>query len=326
MPLKTIFLPTSKQSYVFDYVFDDTITQPTIYETAIDPMVATFMSGFNVTVLAYGQTSSGKTYTIGTSGVEDSDSEGIIPRAVRSIFEKCNQLVSSEEEVELELKVSYLELYNEDLFDLLNGGVGAGKSNVAIREDKKGRIIWSGAKEVIVASSQDVWNLLQEGSTRRSVASTKMNQNSSRSHAIFSINLIQTKTKNQMKTQLRSKFHFVDLAGSESLKKTDASGDRAKEGININSGLSALGNVISALADPELTHIPYRNSKLTRLLQDSIGGNSYTVMIACVSPNLADIYESQSTLSYAHRARNIKIKAKKNQEDFRTTIKKFQRC
>lgn len=244
------------------------------------------------------------------------DFEGIIPRAIQTIFETVSK--ADPKEKEMQVCISYLELYNEDLIDLLvDAGPNEARPPIIIREDK-GKIIWAGIKEVRVQSPGDVSRLLAEGSTRRQTASTDMNQVSSRSHAIFSVSLVQKRVgPNNSKSIIRSKCHFVDLAGSERLKRTGASGNRAKEGININAGLLALGNVISALGDASKknTHVPYRDSKLTRLLQDSIGGNSYTMMIACVSPVKADVNETYNTLKYANRARNIKNNVKQDQED-----------
>lgn len=316
MTSNTVILPSLSNRFFYDYVFDDSISQDLVYSKSVLGMVSSFLEGFNITVLAYGQTSSGKTYTMGTSGMTNSESDGIIPRAINTIFDNVNSTNTPEKE--MSVYISYLELYNEDLIDLLvEAGPSDSRNNIQIREDR-GKIIWSGIREVQVTSPEDVSQLLQIGSTRRQTASTDMNSVSSRSHAIFSVNLVQYRVgRNNTKSVVRSKCHFVDLAGSERLKRTGASGDRAKEGININAGLLALGNVISALGDASKknTHIPYRDSKLTRLLQDSIGGNSYTMMIACISPVKADSNETYNTLKYANRARNIKNRISKDQED-----------
>ncbi|KAI0242330.1 hypothetical protein L0F63_002401, partial [Massospora cicadina] len=283
MAANSVHLPSLDTRFFYDYVFDDSADQRQVYSRSVH------------------------------AGTTNSESDGIIPRAIQTIFEA---LASADPtEVEMRLSISYLELYNEDLIDLLVDAEP--RPPVIIREDK-GKIIWAGIKEVPVQKPEEVSRLLAEGSTRRQTASTDMNQVSSRSHAIFSVNLVQKRTGlNSTKSILRSKCHFVDLAGSERLKRTGAIGNRAKEGININAGLLALGNVISALGDASKknTHVPYRDSKLTRLLQDSIGGNSYTMMIACVSPVKADVNETYNTLKYANRARNIKNNIKLDQED-----------
>ncbi|CAO3619422.1 unnamed protein product [Mucor hiemalis] len=257
------------------------------------------------------------------------------------------------------VKVSFIEIYNEDLHDLLNSAPLEELPPINIREDTKGRIYWTGVKEVVVHSTDDVLYYLEQGTQNRATGSTDMNEKSSRSHAIFSVSLKQEKwvssTTQQHVEKKRpassmssrssitpntsrfltaqqddgewlittSKFHFVDLAGSERLKRTAAEGDRRKEGININAGLLALGNVISALGDQSKKnkiHVPYRDSKLTRLLQDSLGGSATTLMIACASPVEYNLAETLNTLQYANRARNIKNKSEKNQvEEWMTT-------
>ncbi|ORE22387.1 kinesin-domain-containing protein, partial [Rhizopus microsporus] len=225
--------------------------------------------------------------------------------------------------------VSFIEIYNEDLHDLLNSSPPEESPPITIREDTKGNIYWTGVKEVEVQSTDDVLHYLEQGAQNRATGATDMNEKSSRSHAIFSVTLRQEKAVGQSvrkPTQSEwiittSKFHFVDLAGSERLKRTAAEGGRRKEGININAGLLALGNVISALAsDKKKTHVPYRDSKLTRLLQDSLGGNSTTLMIACVSPAEYNLAETINTLQYASRARSIKNRSEKNEvEEWMTT-------
>ncbi|CAO3613079.1 unnamed protein product [Cunninghamella echinulata] len=384
-------------------------------------------------MLAYGQTSSGKTYTMGTAqhkGRHDPEQNGIVPRAMALLFELLHQndttittrpnspatslssdginnntskgrlrplsrisynnssllaslsppqsshsttssssssassITSSSltSKYKYTVKVSFVEIYNEELIDLLNGAPPNERPPITIREDSKGQIYWTGVKEMIVNSTEDVLMFLQQGTQNRATGATDMNEQSSRSHAVFSVSLRQEKfvPTNQASTStsratspasprvkarphstigLRninedhanedgewvitsSKFHFVDLAGSERLKRTAAEGDRRKEGISINGGLLALGNVISALGDPSKrsTHIPYRDSKLTRLLQDSLGGSAMTLMIACVSPMEYNINETLNTLQYANRARNIKNKMEKNEaEEWMTT-------
>ncbi|KAI9278514.1 P-loop containing nucleoside triphosphate hydrolase protein, partial [Phascolomyces articulosus] len=221
------------------------------------------------------------------------------------------------------VKVSFVEIYNEELVDLLNPAPPTERPPVTIREDTKGQIYWTGVKEVSVESTEDVLRYLQMGTLNRATGSTDMNAKSSRSHAIFSVTLKQEKWVNDPIDEdgkwvvSHSKFHFVDLAGSERLKRTAAEGDRRKEGININAGLLALGNVISALSEPSKrsAHIPYRDSKLTRLLQDSLGGNATTLMIACVSPAEVNLVETINTIKYAHRARNIKNKVERNEAE-----------
>ncbi|KAI8821935.1 P-loop containing nucleoside triphosphate hydrolase protein, partial [Chytriomyces cf. hyalinus JEL632] len=330
--------------FAFDHIFGCDSTQSGVYEGCVKILVQRFVAGFNATVLAYGQTGSGKTWTMGT-GLEASsavmnDSVGIVPRAISDMF----SLLAEKENTRFSLFVSFLELYNEDIVDLLNpstvvnarrpssaaSSASSINASISIREDARGNIVFGGVREEPVSSPADMLSLLQKGSLCRATGSTDMNAASSRSHAIFSIILKQHQSSQPLASAepessisststLTSKFHFVDLAGSERLKRTNALGDRKKEGISINQGLLALGNVISALGNTEdssetSTHVPYRDSKLTRMLQDSLGGNSQTLMIACVSPSDLSYGETVSTLTYANRARNIKNKAVVNRD------------
>uniref|UniRef100_A0A8C3KZ74 Kinesin family member 4A n=1 Tax=Chrysolophus pictus TaxID=9089 RepID=A0A8C3KZ74_CHRPC len=264
-------------------------------------------SRYNATVLAYGQTGSGKTYSMGgtyTASQEHDPSMGVIPRVIKLLFKEKEQ----RQDWEFVLKVSYLEIYNEDILDLLCSSRER-SSQISIREDPKEGIKIVGLTERNVACAQDTVSCLEQGNNSRTVASTAMNSQSSRSHAIFTI-CIDQKKKNDKNSSFHSKLHLVDLAGSERQKKTKAEGDRLKEGININRGLLCLGNVISALGEENKKggFVPYRDSKLTRLLQDSLGGNSHTLMIACVSPADSNLEETLNTLRYADRARKIKNK------------------
>ncbi|EIE88484.1 hypothetical protein RO3G_13195 [Rhizopus delemar RA 99-880] len=246
----------------------------------------------------------------------DSEHQGIVPRFIHDLFHRL--AVKKEgggEEMEYQVLVSFLELYNEDLLDLLNPQ-SKKKCEVQIREDVNGNIYWAGVREEVCETPEELVKNLVKGSLGRTTGSTDMNSVSSRSHAIFSVILKQRWRQPREEKVIVSKFHFVDLAGSERLKRTNAQGDRAREGISINAGLLALGNVISALGDESRrsAHVPYRDSKLTRLLQDSLGGNSQTLMMACVSPSDTNFAETLSTLKYANRARNIKNKVAIQQE------------
>ncbi|CAB4396064.1 unnamed protein product [Rhizophagus irregularis] len=358
-PNQVVVQADKKQVFSYDYVFGPESTQQDVYDKAIVKLVDNFLEGYNVTILAYGQTSSGKTHTMGTADSHSipPESKGIIPRAMQTLFSSMNS--AHYKSRKFSLKVSFIEIYNEDLIDLLGESFGDSRPQVTIREDTKGNIIWNGLQEMRVNSVDEVMGFLARGSANRQVGATDMNAQSSRSHAIFSVTMIQQKYVGTSATQaparpgtpskmlepkfglrpqssmnnlrqsrrfdegelvtVTSKFHFVDLAGSERLKRSAAVGDRAKEGISINSGLLALGNVISALGDPNkakhTTHIPYRDSKLTRLLQDSLGGNAQTLMIACASPAEYNLNETVNTLKYANRARNIKNIATVNQEE-----------
>ncbi|KAF1606375.1 UNVERIFIED_CONTAM: Chromosome-associated kinesin KIF4, partial [Eudyptes robustus] len=295
------------KAFTYDYVFDPSVEQEEVFNTAVAPLIRGIFKGYNATVLAYGQTGSGKTYSMGgtyTANQEHEPSVGVIPRVIKLLFKEKEQ----RQDWEFILRVSYLEIYNEDILDLLCPSRER-SSQISIREDPKEGIKIVGLTERNVACAQDTVSCLEQGNNSRTVASTAMNSQSSRSHAIFTI-CIDQKKKNDKNSSFHSKLHLVDLAGSERQKKTKAEGDRLKEGININRGLLCLGNVISALGDENKKggFVPYRDSKLTRLLQDSLGGNSHTLMIACVSPADSNLEETLNTLRYADRARKIKNK------------------
>ncbi|XP_074456337.1 chromosome-associated kinesin KIF4A isoform X2 [Larus michahellis] len=295
------------KSFTYDYVFDPSVEQEEVFNTAVAPLIRGIFKGYNATVLAYGQTGSGKTYSMGgtyTASQEHEPNVGVIPRVIKLLFKEKEQ----RQDWEFVLKVSYLEIYNEDILDLLCPSRER-SSQISIREDPKEGIKIVGLTERNVTCAQDTVSCLEQGNNSRTVASTAMNSQSSRSHAIFTI-CIDQKKKNDKNSSFHSKLHLVDLAGSERQKKTKAEGDRLKEGININRGLLCLGNVISALGDENKKggFVPYRDSKLTRLLQDSLGGNSHTLMIACVSPADSNLEETLNTLRYADRARKIKNK------------------
>ncbi|KAG1778505.1 kinesin-domain-containing protein [Suillus placidus] len=398
-----------KQVFTFDQVHPPTVTQHSLFTSTAQPLISRFMEGFNCTILAYGQTSSGKTFTMTGMDLDADPSDpnngmGIIPRAVSTIFSQARKLKEQRGGTwNYSIKGSFIEVYNEDLIDLLSSDEATGlRREVQIREGKDGSIIWGGLREVTVRNSNEVMHLIRQGTAIRRTNETDMNAQSSRSHAIFSLTLTQKKytgsgvpprsssplppggrspsrlarpgslytsgsspnarvssptmgrpstpsfqvamgrggglrpasslglrppdsrqddDESGEWTTIVSKFHFVDLAGSERLKRTSAAGERIKEGISINSGLLALGNVISALGDPSRakshtnSHVPYRDSKLTRLLQDSLGGNAHTLMIACVSPTEWNVGETVNTLKYANRARNIKNRAVVNERE-----------
>uniref|UniRef100_A0A452HW51 Kinesin motor domain-containing protein n=1 Tax=Gopherus agassizii TaxID=38772 RepID=A0A452HW51_9SAUR len=307
------FVPEEQQvivgndkSFTYDFVFDPSAEQEEVFNTSVAPLIRGIFKGYNATVLAYGQTGSGKTYSMGGTYTADQEHEptvGVIPRVIKLLFQEKEQRL----EWEFTLKVSYLEIYNEDILDLLSPS--RERSQISIREDPKEGIKIVGLTERGVACARDTILCLEQGNNSRTVASTAMNSQSSRSHAIFTISIEQRK-KSDKNNSFRCKLHLVDLAGSERQKKTKAEGDRLKEGININRGLLCLGNVISALGDENKKggFVPYRDSKLTRLLQDSLGGNSHTLMIACVSPADSNLEETLNTLRYADRARKIKNK------------------
>ncbi|XP_070112162.1 kinesin-like protein KIF21B isoform X6 [Equus przewalskii] len=334
------------KAFTYDFVFDLDTWQERIYSTCVDKLIEGCFDGYNATVLAYGQTGAGKTYTMGT-GFDMATSEeeqGIIPRAIAHLFGGIAERKRRAQEQgvtgpEFKVSAQFLELYNEEILDLFDStrdpDARHRRSNIKIHEDANGGIYTTGVTSRLINSQEELIQCLKQGALSRTTASTQMNVQSSRSHAIFTIHLCQMRVCTQPDLvneavaglpegtapapeyeTLTAKFHFVDLAGSERLKRTGATGERAKEGISINCGLLALGNVISALGDQskKVVHVPYRDSKLTRLLQDSLGGNSQTIMIACVSPSDRDFMETLNTLKYANRARNIKNKVVVNQD------------
>ncbi|RZF45016.1 hypothetical protein LSTR_LSTR001977 [Laodelphax striatellus] len=302
-----IVIKSSGVGFSFNYVFGPESSQEVIYDNAVKELIGQLFKGYNVTILAYGQTGSGKTFTMGTNYVPFSDSEkGIIPQAVEDIFKE----IDSNQEWSFVVTASFIELYQEQLYDLLSGKP-RDQSVVDIREDTRGICI-PNLTEITVCSTDDTFVCLQQGSLCRATGATAMNSQSSRSHAIFTVTLKFSK-KTNIDEAMTAKFHLVDLAGSERPKKTKATGQTFKEGVNINKGLLALGNVISALGGGS-NYISYRDSKLTRLLQDSLGGNSQTLMIACVSPHVYNQEETLSTLRYADRARKIKNRPIVNQD------------
>lgn len=290
--------------YVYDKVFKPNATQELVYNTAAKPIVADVLSGYNGTIFAYGQTSSGKTHTMeGVMG--DSVLQGIIPRIVQDIFSYIYQM---EENLEFHIKVSYFEIYLDKIRDLLD----ISKTNLAVHEDKNRVPFVKGATERFVSSPEEVMEVIDEGKANRHVAVTNMNEHSSRSHSVFLINVKQENIDSQKK--LCGKLYLVDLAGSEKVSKTGAEGAVLDEAKNINKSLSALGNVISALADGNKSHVPYRDSKLTRILQESLGGNARTTMIICSSPASYNESESKSTLLFGQRAKTIKNTVMVNEE------------
>ncbi|XP_016043165.1 kinesin-like protein KIF21B isoform X6 [Erinaceus europaeus] len=334
------------KAFTYDFVFDLDTWQEQIYSTCVSKLIEGCFEGYNATVLAYGQTGAGKTYTMGTGfdTVTSEEEQGIIPRAIAHLFGGIAERKRQAQEKgvagpEFKVSAQFLELYNEEILDLFDSTRDPDsrhrKSNIKIHEDASGGIYTTGVTSRLINSQEELIQCLKQGALSRTTASTQMNVQSSRSHAIFTIHLCQMRLCTQSSPvneavpglpdgpapageyeTLTAKFHFVDLAGSERLKRTGATGERAKEGISINCGLLSLGNVISALGDQskKVVHVPYRDSKLTRLLQDSLGGNSQTVMIACVSPSDRDFMETLNTLKYANRARNIKNKVVVNQD------------
>ncbi|XP_051150955.1 kinesin-like protein KIN-4A isoform X2 [Andrographis paniculata] len=338
-------------SFTFDHVYGNAGSASTaMYEECVAPLVDGLFQGYNATVLAYGQTGSGKTYTMGTN-LKDGYETGLIPKVMNALFCKIETL---KHEIEFQLHVSFIEIHKEEVRDLLdsalankqevNGQSGKvaipGRAPIQIRETSNGVITLAGTTECSVKTLKEMSDCLEQGSLSRATGSTNMNNQSSRSHAIFTITIEQMRklhpdisgdgNLNDCMTEeyLCAKLHLVDLAGSERAKRTGSDGLRFKEGVHINKGLLALGNVISALGDEkkrkEGVHVPYRDSKLTRLLQDSLGGNSRTVMIACISPADINAEETLNTLKYANRARNIQNKPVINRDPMSNEMVKMR--
>uniref|UniRef100_A0A8C1D2J8 Kinesin-like protein n=1 Tax=Cyprinus carpio carpio TaxID=630221 RepID=A0A8C1D2J8_CYPCA len=281
--------------YVFDRVFQSNTTQEQVYTACAQQIVKDVLGGYNGTIFAYGQTSSGKTHTM-EGNLHDTDGMGIIPRIVQDIF---NYIYSMDENLEFHIKVSYFEIYLDKIRDLLD----VSKTNLSVHEDKNRVPYVKGCTERFVCSPDEVMDTIDEGKSNRHVAVTNMNEHSSRSHSIFLINVKQENTQTEQK--LSGKLYLVDLAGSEKVSKTGAEGAVLDEAKNINKSLSSLGNVISALAEGS-TYVPYRDSKMTRILQDSLGGNCRTTIVICCSPSSYNEAETKSTLMFGQRAKTIK--------------------
>uniref|UniRef100_A0A8C2XEN3 Kinesin-like protein n=1 Tax=Cyclopterus lumpus TaxID=8103 RepID=A0A8C2XEN3_CYCLU len=279
------------KSFVFDQVFPTNTTQIQVYNTCAKQIVKDVLGGYNGTIFAYGQTSSGKTHTM-EGNLHDPQGMGIIPRIAEDIFE---HIFAMDENLEFHIKVSYFEIYMDKIRDLLDGFFTAQVNVCSFTQ---------GCTERFVTSPEEVMDVIDEGKANRHVAVTNMNEHSSRSHSIFLINIKQENVETEQK--LCGKLYLVDLAGSEKVSKTGAEGAVLDEAKNINKSLSALGNVISALAEGTKSHVPYRDSKMTRILQDSLGGNCRTTMFICCSPSSYNDAETKSTLMFGQRAKTIR--------------------
>ncbi|PYI20051.1 kinesin-domain-containing protein [Aspergillus japonicus CBS 114.51] len=292
-------------AFTFDQVFPMDSKQQDVFNFSIRPTVDDILNGYNGTVFAYGQTGAGKSYTMMGSDIDDDIGKGIIPRIVEQIFAS---ILTSPSNIEYTVRVSYMEIYMERIRDLLVPQ----NDNLPVHEEKSRGVYVKGLLEVYVSSVQEVYEVMRRGGAARAVAATNMNQESSRSHSIFVITVTQ---KNLETGSAKSgQLFLVDLAGSEKVGKTGASGQTLEEAKKINKSLSALGMVINALTDGKSTHIPYRDSKLTRILQESLGGNSRTTLIINCSPSSYNDAETISTLRFGVRAKAIKNKAKVNAE------------
>ncbi|XP_076041044.1 kinesin heavy chain isoform X2 [Oratosquilla oratoria] len=289
--------------YLFDRVIKPNASQEKVYDIVAKDIVKDVLHGYNGTIFAYGQTSSGKTHTM-EGKIGDPTWQGIIPRIVFDIF---NHIYNMEESLEFHIKVSYFEIYMDKIRDLLD----VSKVNLSVHEDKNRVPFVKGATERFVSSPEEVFEVIELGKNNRHIAVTNMNEHSSRSHSVFLIQLKQENIETQKK--LLGKLYLVDLAGSEKVSKTGAEGTVLDEAKNINKSLSALGNVIAGLADGK-SHVPYRDSKLTRILQESLGGNARTTIVICCSPASYNEAETKSTLDFGKRAKTIKNCVMVNEE------------
>lgn len=330
----------STYRFTFDHVHDQYSTQQELYESSAKQVVLSSLEGYNAAIIAYGQTGTGKTFTM--EGESEGPLRGIIPRTVEDIFRTIeNDPDSSSKYL---VRTSYLQIYNEVISDLLKPE----RTGLTIREDRRRGVYVEGLSEWVVRSPQEVHQLMRQGSEQRATGATKMNEVSSRSHAVCIIIVEKCTTTSEAVPQALTgifkrgahsaavetvhqvkvgKLNLVDLAGSERVHITGATGKRLEESKKINASLSALGNVIAALTDKrERSHIPYRDSKLTRILEDSLGGNCRTSMLCCVSPALEAFAESLSTLKFANRAKNIKNEVHVNEDlDQRTLLRKYEK-
>lgn len=293
--------------------------QKDVFDFSIKPTVDDILNGYNGTVFAYGQTGAGKSYTMMGTDMDDEVGRGVIPRIVEQIFAS---ILASPGTIEYTVRVSYMEIYMEKIRDLL----APQNDNLPVHEEKSRGVYVKGLLEIYVSSVQEVYEVMRRGGSARAVASTNMNAESSRSHSIFVITITQKNVETG--SAKAGQLFLVDLAGSEKVGKTGASGQTLEEAKKINKSLSALGMVINNLTDGKSSHIPYRDSKLTRILQESLGGNSRTTLIICASPSSYNDAETLSTLRFGMRAKAIKNKAKINAEispaELKALLKKAQ--
>ncbi|CAF1331130.1 unnamed protein product [Adineta ricciae] len=297
------------KQFTFDAVYPENSNTETLYTDSVFPLVESVLEGYNATVFAYGQTGCGKSFTMQGMNTTGPLQRGVIPRSFEHIFEASSVTAGTK----YLIRASYLEIYNESIRDLLSKDA---KAVLELKEHVDKGVFVPNLTWHQCISVKDCERLMDKGNKNRATGATLMNKDSSRSHSIFTI-MTEMCTQSELdgKEHIRAgKLNLVDLAGSERQSKTHAEGDRLREATRINLSLSALGNVISALVDGRSKHIPYRDSKLTRLLQDSLGGNTKTLMIAAISPAHDNYEETLSTLRYANRAKNIKNKPHINED------------
>ncbi|OCT61968.1 kinesin-like protein KIF3B isoform X1 [Xenopus laevis] len=305
------------KTFTFDAVYDSNSKQVELYDETFRPLVDSVLLGFNGTIFAYGQTGTGKTYTM--EGVRsDPEKRGVIPNSFEHIFTH----ISRSQNQQYLVRASYLEIYQEEIRDLLSKDQS---KRLELKERPDTGVYVKDLSSFVTKSVKEIEHVMNVGNQNRSVGATNMNEHSSRSHAIFMITIECSQIGLDGENHIRvGKLNLVDLAGSERQTKTGAQGERLKEATKINLSLSALGNVISALVDGRSTHIPYRDSKLTRLLQDSLGGNAKTVMVANIGPASYNVEETLTTLRYSNRAKNIKNKPRVNEDPKDALLREFQ--
>lgn len=305
----------SCRRFMFDTVYDWSSKEEDLYNRSVRPLVNSVMCGFNATVFAYGQSSAGKTYTMEGDG----HAIGVVSAACDHIFEHISKSFNTQYLV----RISFLEIYQDEIRDLLC--VNKNCCKYELRESSSSGVYVKNLQSFVCKSVKELKRVISIGRENRAVARTNMNDRSSRSHAVIMLTLEMSEIEGPLRKNLRiGKLNFVDLAGSERQNKTHTSGSRLIEASKINLSLSALGNVVSALTDDKGKFIPYRDSKLTRLLKDSLGGNSMTLMIANISPASCNYNESVNTLRYASRARLIQNKPHINVDPVDALLEKYQ--
>eukprot|EP00927_Polykrikos_kofoidii_P082092 TRINITY_DN8067_c0_g1_i1.p1 TRINITY_DN8067_c0_g1~~TRINITY_DN8067_c0_g1_i1.p1 ORF type:complete len:829 (-),score=268.13 TRINITY_DN8067_c0_g1_i1:193-2679(-) len=306
------------KDFTFDAVFDETMSQQQIFDDTALEIIDSVMDGFNGTIFAYGQTGAGKSHTMTGPANCAPELQGLLPRSFTQIFSN----MSTSSTIKYLVRGSFLEIYNEEIRDLLSRNP---KERCELKDSATSGVYVKDLSAFVVKTKEEMEQVLEAGLNNRSVSKTQMNETSSRSHSIFTITVEQADLDAKGEGHIRvGKLNMVDLAGSERQAKTGATGERLKEATKINLSLSALGNVISALVDGKSSHIPYRDSKLTRLLQDSLGGNTKTVMVANCGPACYNFDETLSTLRYAYRAKSIKNRPRINEDPKDAMIREFQ--
>jgi kinesin family protein 6/9 len=303
------------------------VSQEEVFEYCAKEVIQKSIEGYNGTIFAYGQTGSGKTFSMSGSP-SNFNYRGLVPRAITRVFQE----IGGKPEYEFNVKISYLEIYNETLFDLLSPvPTHEQKGDISLQEDNKGNLIVKGLSRHAVANEEEAFNLVFEGEANRTISAHELNKESTRSHCVFSVYLEMKSRIESSEKVMTSKLNFVDLAGSERVKKTGSTGLTLKEANYINKSLTFLEQVVVSLTDKgkkssKKEHIPYRQSKLTHILKDSIGGNCRTVMIATVWPEEPYIFETLSTLNFAKRMMNVINEATVNiQLDQNALLKKYQK-